>query len=339
MAIELRSYLQTSLGCNLRATLLFDYPTLETLVDYLAIAVLGLEKSTPTLTNSHKDYYPTLVTIQPQGTKPPFFCLPGILGNVFELEPLARYLGNEQPFYGLRSLGLDEDTEPHTNMADIAAHHIKAIQEIQPNGPYFLGGHSFGGKVAFEIANQLQDQGEEVSLLAIMDIQVAVVEQEKDAIYWHDSKYIIGLSRIFESSFEQTLDLPSNLNSLSFDEQINLLFLALRKVNLVFSKTELKRLFRVYQANMQAITQYIPQKIFPNKITLLRASEVHPENDFLPNEAMSQKDPTWGWSQLSGQPLEYQIVPGNHFTMMMEPNIQILAQELSAYLHLGEQYA
>lgn len=130
MAIELRSYLQTSLGCNLRSTLLFDYPTLETLVDYLAIAVLGLEKSTPTLTNSHQDYYSTLVTIQPQGTKPPFFCLPGILGNVFELEPLARYLGNEQPFYGLRSLGLDEDIEPHTNMADIAAHHIKAMQEI-----------------------------------------------------------------------------------------------------------------------------------------------------------------------------------------------------------------
>ena len=94
-------------------------------------------------------------------------------------EPLARYLGNEQPFYGLRSLGLDEDIEPYTNMADIAAHHIRAIQEIQPSGPYFLGGHSFGGKVAFEMANQLCDRGQEVSLLAIMDIQVAVAEHGK----------------------------------------------------------------------------------------------------------------------------------------------------------------
>lgn len=329
MAIELTSYLQTSLGCNLRSTLLFDYPTLETLVDYLAIAVLGLENSTPTLTNSHQDYYSTLVTIQSQGTKPPFFCLPGILGNVFQLEPLARYLGNEQPFYGLRSLGLDEDIEPCTNMADIAAHHIKAIQEIQPNGPYFLGGHSFGGKVAFEIANQLQNQGQEVSLLAIMDIQVSVVEQEKDAIYWHDSKYIISLARMFERSFEQALDFPSNLDSLSVDEQINLLLLSLKKVDFVFSETKLKRLFRVYKANLQAMTQYVPQKIYPNKITLLRASELHPEDDFLPDEAMTQKDPNWGWSQLSSQPLDCQIVTGNHFTMMVEPNIQILAQKLS----------
>ena len=330
MAIELRSYLQTSLECNLRSTLLFDYPTLETLVDYLAIKVLGLEESSPTLSKSdNNDYCSTLVAIQPQGSKPPFFCLPGILGNVFQLRPLARYLGNEQPFYGLRSLGLDEDIEPYTNMADIAAHHIKAMQEIQPTGPYFLGGHSFGGKVAFEIANQLQNQGQEVSLLAIMDIQVPVVEQEKNAIHWHDSKYTRGLANMFESSLEQTLDLPLNLDFLSVDEQINLLLSALKKVGQLFGKTELKRLFRVYKANLQAMIQYVPEQVYSNQIILLRASEVHPEDDFLPDAAMTQKDPTWGWSQLSGQPLDCQIIPGNHFTMMMEPNVQILAQKLS----------
>ncbi|MEQ9548564.1 MAG: amino acid adenylation domain-containing protein [Coleofasciculus sp. G3-WIS-01] len=327
MAIELRSYLQRSLGCNLPSTLLFDYPTLEALVDYLAIAVLGLAESTPTLSHTS-----TLVAIQPQGNKPPLFCLPGILGNVFQLEPLARYLGNEQPFYGLRSLGLDEDIEPYTNMADIATHQIKSIQEIQPHGPYFLAGHSFGGKVAFEIANQLQAQGQEVSLLAIMDIQVPVVEQEKDAIHWHDSKYIIGLARMFESSLEQDLNLPSSLDSLSLNEQINLLRLTLKKVGQVFSETELRRLFRVYKANMQAMTQYVPSQVYPNPITLLRGSEVHPDDDFLPDEVMTQQDPTWGWSQLCAQSLDVQIVPGNHFTMMMEPQVQSLAQRLKTFL-------
>ncbi len=329
MAIELRSYLQTSLGCSLRSTLLFDYPTLETLVDYLAREVLGLEKSTSSLSNPDKSYYSTLVTIQSQGTKPPFFCLPGILGNVFELEPLGRYLGNDQPFYGLRSLGLDEDIEPYKNMADIAAHHIKAMQEIQPTGPYFLGGHSFGGKVAFEIATQLQNQGEKVSLLAIMDIQVSVVEQEKDALHWHDNKHIIGLAKMFERSFAQTLDLPSNLDAFSVDEQINHLLLALKKVDLVFGETELKRLFRVYKANLQAMIQYVPQTVYKNQIILLRASEVHPEDDFLPDAVMTEQDPTWGWSQLSSQPLDLKIVPGNHFTMMMDSNVEILAQKLS----------
>ena len=331
MAIELRSYLQTNLGCNLPSTLLFNYPTLETLVDYLASEILGLKELTSTLSNTNGNYYSTLVTIQSQGTKPPFFCLPGILGNVFELEPLARYLGNEQPFYGLRSLGLDEDIETYTNMADIAAHHIQAMQQIQPHGPYFIGGHSFGGKVAFEIATQLQNQGEEVSLLAIMDIQVPVAEQEKDAIHWHDSKYIISLAKMFERSFAQTLDLPSNLDSFSVDEQINLLFLAFKKIDLVFGETELKRLFRVYKANLQAMIQYVPKTGYNNQMILLRASEVHPEDDFLPDAAMTAKDPTWGWNQLSGQPLDCQIVNGNHFTMMTEPNVQLLAQKLSKY--------
>ncbi|MEQ9620457.1 amino acid adenylation domain-containing protein [Coleofasciculus chthonoplastes] len=332
MAIELRSYLQRSLGCNLRSTLLFDYPTLEALVDYLAIAVLGLAELTPTSPNSKSDYCSTLVAIQPHGNKPPLFCLPGILGNVFELEPLARYLGNQQPFYGLRSLGLDEDIEPYTNMADIAAHQIKSIQEIQPHGPYFLAGHSFGGKVAFEIANQLQAQGQEVSLLAIMDIQVPVAEHEKDAIHWHDSKYMISLARMFESSLEQDLNLPSSLDSLSLDEQINLLLLALKKVGQVFGEIELKRLFQVYKANMQAMTQYVPSQVYPNSITLLRASEIHPGDNFLPDEVMTQQDPTWGWSQLCSQPLDVQIVPGNHFTMMMEPQVQSLAQPLKNFL-------
>ena len=97
---------------------------------------------------------------------------------------------------------------------------------------------------------------------------------EKDAIHWDDSKYTRGLASMFERSFEQTLDLPSTLNSLSLDEQINLLFLALKKVGQVFGKTELKRIWRVYKANMQAMAQYVPQKVYPNQITLLRAIEV-----------------------------------------------------------------
>ncbi|MDJ1184731.1 non-ribosomal peptide synthetase/type I polyketide synthase [Roseofilum casamattae] len=328
MAIELRSYLQRSLGCNLRSTLLFDYPTLEALVDYLAVEVLDLDNSTLASPNSKSNYCSTLVKMQPDGSKPPFFCLPGVLGNVFELEPLARYLGNEQPFYGLRSLGLDEDIEPYTQMADIAAHHIKSIQEIQPNGPYFLAGHSFGGKVAFEIANQLRHQGQNIALLAIMDIPVLVAEHEKDVLYWDNSKYIRGLASMFERSFEQTLNLPSTLDSLSWEQQINLLLLALKKVGKVFSEIELRRLFLVYKANMQAMAQYVPQKVYPNPITLLRANEIHPEDDFLPDKKMTQKDPNWGWGQLSSQSLSFHTVPGNHFSMMKEPHIQRLAQIL-----------
>jgi thioesterase domain-containing protein len=167
-----------------------------------------------------------------------------------------------------------------------------------------------------------------------MDIQVPVAEQEKDAIHWPNSKYTSSLARMFERSLGQELNLPSSLDSLSWDEQINVLLLALKKVGQVFSKTELRRLFRVYKANMQAMTQYIPSAVYPNPITLLRASVVSPEDTFLPDKTMTQQNPTWGWSQLSSQPLDFQIVPGNHFTMMMEPHVQSLAQKLKLCLNI-----
>ncbi|MGB3613700.1 MAG: hypothetical protein WBA10_07900, partial [Elainellaceae cyanobacterium] len=62
--------------------------------------------------------------------------------------------------------------------------------------------------------------------------------------------------------------------------------------------------------------------------TLLRASDVHPEDSFLPDLETTLKDPTWGWSQLSNQPLEFHRVPGNHFTMMTDPHVSALAQQL-----------
>jgi amino acid adenylation domain-containing protein len=334
MAIELRGRLQQSLGCTLRSTVLFDYPTIEALVDYLAADVLGLEGATPGGTHGQRDHYSSVVAMQTQGPNPPFFCLPGVLGNVFELEPLARHLGTDQPFYGLRSLGLDEDIEPYTTMSEIAAHHIHAIQSIQPQGPYFLGGHSFGGKVAFEIANQLHQQGQDVALLVIMDIQVPVAVPERDAVNWDDSRYIKSLLKMFERSLDCTLNLPPDLSTLAVDEQLQLVCFSLETVGKPFSQAELARLLRVYEANMQAMTQYVPQGVYPHPITLLRAEEIHIEDSFLPSPPMTATDPTWGWQQHSHQPLDFQLVPGDHFTMMTEPHVSDLAQQISLRLEL-----
>ncbi|ESA33592.1 polyketide synthase family protein [Leptolyngbya sp. Heron Island J] len=330
MAIELRGHLQQSLACTLGSTLLFDYPTIEKLVDYLAADVLGLTATPPAL--AQRDQYSSVVAMQTQGTQSPFFCLPGVLGNVFELEPLARHLGRDRPFYGLRSLGLDEDIRPHNTMAEIAAAHINAIQQIQPQGPYFLGGHSFGGKVAFEMATQLHQQGETVALLAIMDIQVPIADHEKDAVDWEDSHYLQSLITMFERSLNGHLDLPDYLPKLPVDTQLTHLCTSLKQLGKPFSQTELTRLLQVYKANMQAMTQYIPQAVYPHRITLLRAQQVHTEDTFLPSPAMTQNDPTWGWQRCCQQPLDYQVVPGDHFTMMIEPYVDDLAQQLGQRL-------
>jgi thioesterase domain-containing protein len=84
-------------------------------------------------------------------------------------QKLARYLGEDQPVYGLQAQGLDGKENPLTQVEDMASLYLQEIRTIQPQGPYFLGGLSFGGMVSFEMAQTLHAQGQEVALLALID--------------------------------------------------------------------------------------------------------------------------------------------------------------------------
>jgi acyl carrier protein len=142
LAVLLFSRIQKYFGKRLPLATLFQAPTVARL------AAVIQNEGTPG--------WSSLVPIQPAGTKPPFFCIHAKGGNVLEYYDLARHLGADQPFYGLQALGLDPGREAHTCIADMAAHYIKEIREIQPAGPYFLGGRSMGGTIAFEMACQLR---------------------------------------------------------------------------------------------------------------------------------------------------------------------------------------
>jgi len=326
MAIELRNWLKSSLECPLRSTLLFDYPTIDALVDYLFQEVLTLEG----LENRQNDsYHSTLVPIQPHGNNPPFFCVSGVFGNVFDLYQLAHYMGTEQPFYGLRSLGIEENVLPYIQMADIAAHHIKALQTIQAQGPYLIGGYSFGGKVAFEMAQQLLQQGHEVSLLAIIDIHVVVPDKEKEVSQWNEVQTIIEFAKIYGSALGKDLN-TDTICSLTGHEQLRYLLERLKALGQTLSETELKQRLSVYKANLQAAEEYVVNEI-PIPIIFLRASEFEPNNDFLQDEATTVADPTWGWEQVSAS-IELEVIPGSHFTMMTEPYVRILAERLKICL-------
>ena len=111
----------------------------------------------------------SLVRIQSVGSNRPFFCVHPAGGSVICYIDLARFLGLEQPFYGLQASGLDGQQEPYTQIEDMAAHYTEALRVVQPEGPYFLGGWSMGGIVAFEMAQQLQAQGQKIALLALID--------------------------------------------------------------------------------------------------------------------------------------------------------------------------
>src|SRR5580698_208670 len=111
----------------------------------------------------------SLTPIRAGGSRPALFCMHGAGGTVLMYRDLARRLGDDQPFYGLQSQGLDGSCPPLTSIEEMAAVYVKEIRRVQPHGPYFIAGYCMGGTVAFEVAQQLHDLGEPIALLAMFD--------------------------------------------------------------------------------------------------------------------------------------------------------------------------
>jgi amino acid adenylation domain-containing protein len=156
LAVRLFAQIEKSFGRKFPLATLFQAPTIEQL------AVLLREKE-------WSPSWSSLVAIQPNGSKPPFFCVHAHGGNVLIFKALARRLGMDQPFYGLQARGLDGAEPRHTNIEEMARDYITEIRTLQPQGPYLIGGYCFGGKIAFEMAQQLRVQGQAVLLLALID--------------------------------------------------------------------------------------------------------------------------------------------------------------------------
>ncbi|GAB6897713.1 AMP-binding protein [Kineosporia succinea] len=111
----------------------------------------------------------TLIPLRPTGSRPPLFLMTGGGGLGVTLVPLMRRLPDDQPVFALQAFGLEARGIPDWSVEASARRHIKALRQIQPYGPYFIGGHSFGGVVAVEVAHQLRDAGHEVGLLVVLD--------------------------------------------------------------------------------------------------------------------------------------------------------------------------
>lgn len=207
LAVQLIARIHQAFDQSLPLSLLFQHPTMEALAAYLA---------EPT----DVDIWAPLVPIQPNGEKPPLFCLPGIGGIPLYFHHLARHLGTEQPFYGVQAVGLDGINLPHATIEAEADCYIKEIRHVQPQGPYHLGGHSYGGLVAFEMAQQLLRQGECVALLALLD-SIAPSQFSDAAKKMNDVELMMIMADMFSQYMGQSHTLTmENLQPLAEEERL-----------------------------------------------------------------------------------------------------------------------
>ncbi len=156
LAVRLLAQIEKATGRRLPLSAIFQAQTVEEMA-----AMLEDENAPPSRSS--------LVAIQSGGSRPPLFLVHCWGGNGMEYRGLAPYLGPHQPLYGLAPQGLDGRIPPHDRVEDMAAHYIQEIREVQPEGPYYLGGWSLGGTVAFEMARQLQAGSQKVAFLALVD--------------------------------------------------------------------------------------------------------------------------------------------------------------------------
>jgi thioesterase domain-containing protein len=287
------------------------------------------------LRSSSESQWSPLVGIQTAGAKLPFFCAHPLGGNVLGYVDLARYLTLEQPFYGLQAPGVDGQREPYNRIEDLAAHYIEALSLVQRSGPYLLGGHSLGGIVAFEMAQQLQAQGQKVALLAIMDTPAPINGETPEPI--DEAKWLYKRARVLERFFGENLSISyDKLQQLESEEQLSYFLDKLRCAHLIppdAGQQMIRRILQVQKASHQALQSYIPQ-VYRGRITLFRASEVLAE-DSGGVFAQSFRDRALAWGELTTEPVKIQSVPGNHITMLAEPHVRVLGNKLKNCLDVA----
>jgi amino acid adenylation domain-containing protein len=311
LVIRLMSHIERHLGKKLPLATLFQAATIEN----LAIQITQqIDKELP---------WSPILAIQPKGSKPPLFVAPPGSGHAMIYIELARYLGADQPFYGLQALGLEEGQEPHTQIEDIAAFFIKALQTIQPQGPYRIAGWSFGGLVAFEMAQQLQAQGQQVAFLALLDTWVPSLSKEErpesDDVKVDE---VDVLMEIFINDISFSLE---DVRQLEPDKQLSYVIEQCQRLDLLppnFWREQAHRFLQVAEALAQAGQHYQPQ-LYRGKITFFQASE---------KIAEAVDDPSLGWDRLATEGVEVHQVPGNHRNMVRIPHAQVLAEKLKVCL-------
>jgi amino acid adenylation domain-containing protein len=313
-AVRMLAHLRKRLKQELPLSLIIEAGTIERLALALKDQGAGLNKS-------------PLVAMQPKGSRPPFFCVHPRSGRVLGLLPISQRMGEDQPFYGIQDPNTIEYSEQgEANLAvpleEMAASYVDAVKTAQPHGPYHLGGWSFGGFVAFEMAQQLVRRGDEVGLLAILDAAKSERLGRAD-----DAELLAILCEEMglQISAEILRPLPPLQRSRYVAQQLEAANLMSADVSLTWIDFELS----IFKARLWAVDHHV-FKTYPGRITMFRAAEPDAYHLKYPDPILA--DPARGWGRLSTEPVDVQVVPGNHVTICREPNVKVLAEKLMACL-------
>jgi amino acid adenylation domain-containing protein len=306
IAARLASRVRAELGRELPLAAILRAPTVARLA-----GVLAGERA---LAN------PPLIPLQPAGGRPPLFLAPPGGGHVVCYHALAGLLGADQPVYGLQARGIDDGELPLATVEEVAAWFAAAVRELHPEGPYLLGGWSFGGLVAWEMGRQMRAAGCDVALVALLDTGIPTPRARAGDALEHARVLqrivadLVGWSAASLVRIEKITHLPPRQQAIEAVRQ------AKRPRSLPESRVdEILTLTRVRLANLGALVDYEPPA-YEGHLTYVRTAA---SDRALPPDGAVEY---WASRALGGATVHR--IAGSHGTLLQAPFVEDLAARL-----------
>jgi thioesterase domain-containing protein/acyl carrier protein len=313
LALQLLAQIEKTFQTKLPLSVLIQAPTIE------QMAALIRKEGCASIWSS-------LVPIQPKGSKRPLFLIHPCSGEILLYRALAQHLGLDRPIYGLQAPGLDGKQTPYNRVEDMAAYYIQEIQNIQPEGPYFLGGLHIGAFVAFEMAQQLQKQGQTVQLLVLLDTRMRNLSRQERVFRNLGNLLQLGPKYVFDAVKGRIRWITGGIRR------------KLKKIKTANYKSSSKQSdsqtqpslpkglqkFLVQEFISEAFANYVPQQ-YTGQGVIFRAI------DSRESQGVDRAN-KMGWNKLFSGRLAMHDLPGDHYSMLSEPHVRVLAEKLSVYL-------
>ncbi|MFP5205273.1 MAG: type I polyketide synthase [Acidobacteriota bacterium] len=318
--VRLIAKIKRAFRADLELATLFEART----VRQLAAVIDRSRKPSADHAPTEKKAWKALVPIQPNGGRPPLFCVHAVGGDVLFYQQLARALGSDQPFYAFQSPLVAEPEREDLTIEEMAALYIREMREFYPSGPYLLGGASYGGFVLYEMARQLHEQGIMPAAVLMFDVRVPGSGQHfgtevKLQKFWGNirregyrylSRKMREKARYFWDEFTSAYVFPMAGK-------------VYRKLGRTLPPA--LRFHWISRIHWRVLDKYT-FKPFPGKITQVRAADRGPE-------VLGRiDDPTLGWKDLALGGVEIIEVPTQHMVMLFEPYVTTFAGTLKALL-------
>nr|WP_281288819.1 type I polyketide synthase [Phaeobacter marinintestinus] len=325
IAVRLFAQIKRLYDVEFPISVLFEAPSVARVADMITTRT-GITGETPTDNGDAPPSFTHLVALHKgeSGGETPFFLVAGMFGNVLNLRHLALMLGRERPVYGLQARGLIGDDEPHRCMEEAAADYIAELRQVRPHGPYLLGGFSGGGITAYEMARQLEAEGEKVALLALLDtplpMRPALGRRDKVAIKLQELQRK-GIGYLSEWAgnrlrweIEKRRALPQTVSAApEFNN---------RKIEDAFRESLGAYDLHPWDGPVVLFRPPLDRhwKVSGGKWVSKEREYVFDDNDWT------------GWAPHT-QVVE---VPGDHDSMVLVPNVSVLAEEMKAHIDRAE---